>query len=1039
MVDETSKLNVEVDGTRAARDVDKITAAFKRLESAVSRAGSNFKRLGAATASTFSKMRSAGAKAFSVLGAGFRGIQKLAGTFARAFRLAFKVIAIGIGVFTIFARSVADAGNKINKFINTLVILKGNTAGAVSELNELFKISNRLGTSFEAAATPFTKFAAAAAGTISDKSIRDVFESFATVGVALQLTKSEVTGVFLALQQIASKGVVSMEELRLQLAERVPGAMRLAAISMGMSMREFEIAVRDRTINAGEFLEKFAVKLKETFGLAAELASTRLFADIQRLGNEFIRFRQEIFQSGFEEGLKELVRAASSFLRNNPELAKALGGFSKEVFSTVSNFLNSLSSDKIIGILNGLIGAFETLINVISTLAFHVRRLFDDDFDEAIGKIEEGTTKLDALIRQRNRLADIVATGQIRAGFGPTDADVPFETASEAQIENAKGQLGELENDIIDLRGELQGTIGDVRALGVEIAFLPDTLFGNLPQGGPEIGPPQITIPRIEPVGVSEGLPLANQPAIEGLPAATADALEQAERLATIQLPEFYEKVINNEIRDGLTDIVRVSLDLANVTESQVLLMEKIKAAEAELAVLRSVTDEEADAVKLNNANMRIIEDTEKFISEEERRLELQKELIKLKDDELRQLEKLKTFQQELEETFTSVRDVVINSIKKTEDAFAEMVASGKADFKELAESIIKDLVRLAIQAFLTRFILGPLLGGITQSFGDQLGGTFSTPSPAVTGVGLAHTGGIIGEDRLQQRSSFDNLRSNEQPIIVQRGEGIFTQQQMASLASVSTISGALSRVSSPQIINSSPTVNIDTPPVDEINSTAFNNVNRELDPITDKSTVQEEGKRELINEQLKLVDEERNNIESFKRTFTSIQDIFTNSIKKTGGVLSEFVTTGKVNSKNLIESITSMADESRLQQKSSFDNLRDNDQPIRARRDEDMFAQQQTEFLASMSIVSSALAKVSSPPQMNNRPPIVNVNAPSTKVEIINNTGEETEVNRSKSANGNELIQLIIGTINTDIAADGNISRTLRGKFGLKTTTGLR
>lgn len=871
MVDETSRLSVEVDGTGAARDVDKITRAFQRLQAQVTKTSLAFARLGKAGATrSLSLMRKAASGAFRVLSGGINIVKKLGSTFFRVFKSMAKIALIAAGVFAAFAKSIVDAGNKMNKFVNTLVILKGNTKDAVIELQLLFDIANKLGTSFTAAATPFTKFAAAAAGTLSDQSIRDVFEAFSTVGVALQLTQSEVTGVFLALQQIASKGVVSMEELRLQLAERVPGAMRLAAISMGMSMKEFEDAVRFRTINAGEFLEKFSAKLKATFGVAAELASVRLFAGIQRLGNAFVKFRQEIFQTGFETGLTKLVKAATDFLNNNPALAKALGNFSKGIFEDVADFLDGLSSDKVVKVINTIIGVFETLVNSINTLVFHIQKAFGSELGPVIKNMKVFAGEFNEAVNVRNEARDRLFQTNVREEH-LFRADT-FRPMTDTEVENAITNMAVLNENINIAKALLQGSRMAAKELGLELGVLPKK-FDELVTGRNILAEPiKVEFRRIENEPATQGIQLTGQPNITGPRPATLDALDQAERLATIQMPEFYDKIISGEIVAGMEDLARVSHELNVLTDSQALFLNNIKTLEQELAVLRSSTSEADDASKLAEVNLKLVAAIELFISKEKERLALKKEFLKLMDQEDKKQRKILTFQEELERTFTSVRDVMINSIKKTEDAFVELAMTGKTSFSDLANSIVSDLIRMAIQAFLTRFIFGPLLSGLSNSLGDALGGTFDTPGP---GDPTGHTGGIIGGDTMQRRSSFERLRSNESPIIVQTGEGIFTKQQMASMAPISQITGALSRVSRQ--------------------------------------------------------------------------------------------------------------------------------------------------------------------PQITSRPPIVNVTMPGTKVEIINNTGEESRVERSKDPNGDEVVRLIIGTINKDIATDGSISKTLRGKFGLKTTTGLR
>ncbi len=832
MAEETSRLNVEVDGTSAEAQIGRIQAAFERLQNAVNRTGQAFSRLGSVTSGTFNRMRAVAAGTFRMMQAGFRGLQRAARAFASTFRTLLKVIVIGGATFTAFARSVAGAGNQVNKFINTLVILKGDTAAASEELGALFDLSQKLGTSFTAAAQPFTKFAAAAAGALSDQAIRDVFESFATVGVALQLGQSEVTGVFLALQQIASKGVVSMEELRLQLAERVPGAMRLAASSMNMTMQEFEKAVTARTLNAGEFLERFAEKLKEVYGDAALLASQRLFADIQRLGNTLLKFRQEIFASGFERGLQNLVQSAINFLNNNPELARALGRFSEAIFGQVARFLDSLTADKVISVLNQLISAFESLINSIRELVFVVSKLFNEDVKGILSTIGAQTRAINGLVNQRSQaMADLsrmlreplqtTSAGLAAVGIDLSEKDKAYAMRLEQrrQEEGIERQIDLIRrlNDEIDIQKQaLVGLRLEANNLGVAFEALPGVILN--PLEGTMAGPQAIQIPRIEPLPPGDGgLNLSNQPLMDfGATATIQDALEQAELFADMEMPEFYDKLVAGELRRAMEDLTRVQMDLNVINESQSMLMDEILRKEQEFNELRALGDTISydQSVELNKQRAKLIELTQKYIEQEEKRIALKEELLKLMDEEDRKNSQFKTFQEDLEETFTSTRDVFINMIKASEDAITDFIVNGEASFKDFADEIIRQLVRMAVQAFITRFVLGPILGPISDAIGQGLGGPFAAGTPTASPVGIGHEGGVFHSGGIVEPrpSAFDMLRSNERAIIVQTGEGVFTKDQMANMASLSDISSVVGTNMTSPVVNA-PTVNVNAAP----------------------------------------------------------------------------------------------------------------------------------------------------------------------------------------------------------------------------------
>jgi tape measure domain-containing protein len=78
-----------------------------------------------------------------------------------------------------------------------------------------------------------------------------------------------------AIQQMMGKGVVSMEELRQQLGEAVPTAMRDMATGMGLSMNELTKLVSKGTVQAEDALNKmFNIMALRNEGAAAEMMKT---------------------------------------------------------------------------------------------------------------------------------------------------------------------------------------------------------------------------------------------------------------------------------------------------------------------------------------------------------------------------------------------------------------------------------------------------------------------------------------------------------------------------------------------------------------------------------------------------------------------------------------------------------------------------------------------------------------------------------------------------------------------------------------------
>ena len=79
------------------------------------------------------------------------------------------------------------------------------------------------------------------------------------------------------------------------------------------------------------------------------------------------------------------------------------------------------------------------------------------------------------------------------------------------------------------------------------------------------------------------------------------------------------------------------------------------------------------------------------------------------------------------------MKDVMGNALKSLEDSLVDFVMTGKANFKDLARSIIADMTRIIIR----QKVMMPLLKGINKAFN--------------LGLDLNATGGVFGKDGKMQ------------------------------------------------------------------------------------------------------------------------------------------------------------------------------------------------------------------------------------------------------------------------------------------------
>jgi len=155
--------------------------------------------------------------------------------------------------------------------------------GAAGALGFARETADTLGLSFKDLANNFGSFTAAAtAAGVPLKQQKDLFAAVAKSGQALGLSNDEISGSLLALQQVASKGTVSMEELRGQLGERLPIALAATAKGLGVSQQELIKLVESGRLTSSEFFPAITKGLNDlTAGAGGIPTAAQNFAKLQ--------------------------------------------------------------------------------------------------------------------------------------------------------------------------------------------------------------------------------------------------------------------------------------------------------------------------------------------------------------------------------------------------------------------------------------------------------------------------------------------------------------------------------------------------------------------------------------------------------------------------------------------------------------------------------------------------------------------------------------------------------------------------------------
>lgn len=143
-----------------------------------------------------------------------------------------------------------------------------------------------------------------------------------------------------AIQQMSGKGVVSMEELRQQLGEAIPNAMKLMADGMGLSVAELTEKVSKGIVTSKTALARMFAQMEIDSLGAAEKMMTTFPGALERLKTEFQLFEKTIADQGMMTAITMAMKELTDFM-SSPEgvsLAKEIGGALREATSAAVSF-----------------------------------------------------------------------------------------------------------------------------------------------------------------------------------------------------------------------------------------------------------------------------------------------------------------------------------------------------------------------------------------------------------------------------------------------------------------------------------------------------------------------------------------------------------------------------------------------------------------------------------------------------------------------------------------------------------------------------
>lgn len=253
----------------------------------------------------------------------------------------------GLGAAFAFAQL-----NKINQQMvaqqNAMTATMGGEAEGAVQSKWVKDLSNKIGMDYRQVAPAYTKMLASGQTSgMSTESVQNIFQGVSEYGRVMGLDNESMKGSMKAIEQMMNKGQVMSEELKSQLAERMPGAMSAMAEAAGFgkgtdAVAKLMDAMKKGTVKSDKVLEEFgnilAIRARQGGALQKAMESTA--AQQARFNNAFSDSVKVFSEAGFDAGMGRFFKElADGLVKAEPGIA-ALGNAFEMMIEPVNAFIN---------------------------------------------------------------------------------------------------------------------------------------------------------------------------------------------------------------------------------------------------------------------------------------------------------------------------------------------------------------------------------------------------------------------------------------------------------------------------------------------------------------------------------------------------------------------------------------------------------------------------------------------------------------------------------------------------------------------------
>ena len=292
---------------REALANEKLNSAYNQLNAARARAKNVLRDLIASETASTAEIKKA-QKEFDVLDQKVRKADKAVGDFSKSvgnYKGALSGIgnlmgafgiSTGIYLFADLVKNIYQTTKQLQSMDLALKMVSGSQSEFSSNQVFLTQLAEQYGIEIKGLTKNFTEFWVASKGKLEAEQIKEIFTSISKSVAVMGLSVEQQDSAFLALQQMMSKGTVQAEELKKQLGNALPGAVKAATMAYQALHPELQVTekmfmeqMKAGKVLSAELLPELAKAYEKLYGIENVTRAETLQAAQERLSNSWVQ------------------------------------------------------------------------------------------------------------------------------------------------------------------------------------------------------------------------------------------------------------------------------------------------------------------------------------------------------------------------------------------------------------------------------------------------------------------------------------------------------------------------------------------------------------------------------------------------------------------------------------------------------------------------------------------------------------------------------------------------------------------------------